>query len=99
MRTLDRTWLEVINHQYYIVYTTGLRKDKFGLLLSFEDGSYAGNGVFVFTQREQFYTMYKDLVTGDSDKFTYIKPMKTNVKYRRLTEKGLLRLPSFVDWA
>lgn len=32
-------WLKVINYKFKHV---GLRKGKFGLLLSFEDGSYAG---------------------------------------------------------
>lgn len=94
-------WLKVINYQYNTVYIAGLRKGEFGLLLNFEDGSYAGLMEFMPTpQRKLFYNMYRDLITGESDKFTYIKPdIKINVKYRNLTSKGLLRIPSFVDWA
>lgn len=93
-------WLKVINYQYDTVCITGLRKDKFGLLLSFDNGEYAGLMEFMPTpQRKQFYALYRDLITGESDKFIFIKPLKINVKYRNLTSNGLLRIPSFVDWA
>lgn len=94
-------WLKVINYQYDTVYVSGLRKDKFGLLLNFVDGSYAGTLEFMpVQQRKQFYSMYRDFIISEADNFTYIKPeIKINVKYRNLTSKGLLRIPSFVDWA
>ena len=93
-------WLKVINYKYDTVYVTGLRKKEFGLLLSFENGEYAGLMEFMSpVARKQFYSMYRTYVSGETDKFVYLKPgIKMNIKYRNLTSKGLLRIPSFVDW-
>ncbi|MEH7381766.1 RNA ligase family protein [Bacillus sp. JJ1533] len=92
------SWLKVINYQYddnILIY--GLRKDKFGLLLSFQDGTHAGLMEFMPPeQHKQLYSMYK--VVSENDKFKYIKPIPVRVKYRNLTKQGKLRIPSFVEW-
>jgi DNA ligase 1 len=94
-------WLKVINYHYENVYISGLRKDEFGLLLKFEDGKYAGLMEFMPTpNRKEFYKQYGDFVVEENDKFVYLDPkLKLKVKYRNLTKKGLLRIPSFVEWA
>lgn len=93
-------WLKVINYKYENVYISGLRKGEFGLLLSFEDSSYAGLMEFMKpTERSEFYKRYRDYVVSENDKCVYLDPkLKINVKYRNLTKKGLLRIPSFVKW-
>ena len=93
-------WLKVINYKHDIVYIAGLRKDKFGLLLNFEDGKYAGVMEFMTAKnRKEFYDQYKDFIMEENDKFVYLHPqLKAKVKYRNLTKRGLLRIPSFVEW-
>jgi DNA ligase-1 len=94
-------WLKVINYHYANVNIIGFRKDEFGLLLNFENGKYAGLMEFVPTlTRKEFYKQFKDFVVEENDKFVYLEPkLKAKVKYRNLTKKGLLRIPSFVEWA
>jgi DNA ligase 1 len=93
-------WMKVINYKYENVYVSGLRKDEFGLLLNFENGKYAGLMEFVTPEgRKDFYKQYRDLIVEENDKFIYLNPkLKAKVKYRNLTKKGLLRIPSFVKW-
>lgn len=95
-------WKKVINYQYDNVLIGGLRKDEFGLLLLFEDNrKYAGMMEFMPTpNRKEFYRQYRDFIVEENDKMIYLDPkMKIKVKYRNLTSKGLLRIPSFVEWA
>lgn len=94
-------WLKVINYQYETVKVSGLRKDKFGILLSFEDGNYAGILEFMPpTERSKLYRIQKELKIREDDKFIYLDPqLNLTVKYRNLTKKGLLRIPSFHNWA
>ncbi|MEY2196883.1 FtsK/SpoIIIE domain-containing protein [Neobacillus sp. BF23-41] len=41
-----------------------------------------------------------EILTEENDKFIYLdQKLKAKVKYRNLTKKGLLRIPSFVEWA
>lgn len=90
-------WLKVINYQYEDVYITGIRKDEFGLLLSFLDGKPAGLMEFMPPEdRRKFYSMYK--IHSETDKFKFIEPLKCRVKYRNLTRQKKLRIPSFVEW-
>ncbi|CRK84688.1 RNA ligase family protein [Neobacillus massiliamazoniensis] len=93
-------WLKVINYKYDNVYIFGLRKNEFGLLLTFEDGKYAGLMEFVTPHaRKEFYQQYKEFIIEDDEKFIYLDPkMKIKVKYRNLTKNGQLRIPSFVEW-
>ncbi|WP_442598118.1 ATP-dependent DNA ligase [Neobacillus sp. D3-1R] len=93
-------WLKIINYKFENVYISGLRKDEFGLLLNFENGKYAGLLEFMAPQgRKAFYNQYKDLIVDENDSFLYLDPkLKAIVKYRNLTKKGLLRIPSFVEW-
>ncbi|MEH7121203.1 RNA ligase family protein [Neobacillus vireti] len=94
-------WLKIINYQYENVYISGLKKDEFGLLLNFENGKYAGILEFVPpANRKQLYNQYRDYIIEENDKFIYLAPkLKAKVKYRNITKKGLLRIPSFVQWA
>jgi DNA ligase-1 len=51
------------------------------------------------SNRKEFYRQYKDFIVKENDKFIYLNPkLKCRVKYRNLTKKGLLRIPSFVQW-
>ena len=91
-------WLKVINYQYEDVYITGCRKGEFGLVLTFLDGRYAGIMEFVPPQERK--TLYKSMERiSETDKYVYINPIKCKVKYRNLTKKGLLRIPSFHEWS
>ncbi|MEK5209286.1 ATP-dependent DNA ligase [Psychrobacillus sp. FSL H8-0510] len=94
-------WLKIISYQYDTVYIAGLRKDKFGLLLNFENGKYAGVLEFMTTKnRHEFYSHYKDFILEENEKYIYLDPkMRAKIKYRNLTKNGLLRIPSFVEWS
>lgn len=90
-------WIKVINYKYDTVYLTGLRKDKFGVLLSFLDGKSAGLMEFMpLDERKKLYSSLK--VISENAQYKFIEPIKCNVKYRNLTKKGKLRIPSFVEW-
>jgi DNA ligase 1 len=93
-------WLKLINYKYEEVYISGLRKDEFGLVLSFKDGMYAGLMEFMPKQnRKELYQQYKDFVVEETDKFIYLKnKIQCKVKYRNLTKNNLLRIPSFVEF-
>ncbi|MER2005939.1 MAG: ATP-dependent DNA ligase [Psychrobacillus sp.] len=94
-------WLKVVSYKYGNVFISGLRKDKFGLLLNYENGNYAGVMEFMTEKdRKEFYNRYKEFVIGENEKFIYMKPeLQAKVKYRNLTKRGLLRIPSFVEWS
>lgn len=90
-------WLKVINYQYDTVFLTGLRKEKFGVLLSFLDGRSAGLMEFIPNKdRQRLYSSYKFI--SENDEYKFFEPIKCRVKYRNLTKKGMLRIPSFVEW-
>ncbi len=90
-------WLKVINYQYDNVYITGIRKEKFGVLLSFLNGTTAGIMEFMAPdKRKTLYSTHK--VISENEKFKFIEPIKCRVKYRNLTKQGKLRIPSFVEW-
>jgi DNA ligase 1 len=93
-------WLKVINYKYDNVHISGLRKGEFGLLLNFGNGKYAGLMEFMSLQsRKDFYKQHRDFIIKEDDKYIYLDPqLKAKVKYRNLTKKGLLRIPSFVEW-
>jgi DNA ligase 1 len=93
----SQSWLKVINYQYDDVLITGLRKGEFGLLLSFLDGKPAGVMEFMPTaDRKELYSLQQ--VVSEDENFTFIEPIKCQVKYRNLTKAGYLRIPSFVEW-
>lgn len=93
-------WLKVINYKYTDIYIRGLRNEDFGLLLSFEDGRHAGLMEFMAPKnRKEFYKKYNQHVISEDKSFVYFDPIKCHVKYRNLTKKGLLRIPSFVSWS
>ncbi len=96
----SHSWIKVINYKYENVLVSGLRRDKFGLLLCYENGKYAGLLEFMPPQnRKQFYRVYRDYTIKEDDKYLYFDPkIKMKVKFRNYTSKGLLRIPSFVEW-
>ncbi len=48
-------------------------------------------------RKEEFYSVYRDCIS--SEKFAYLDTkIKAKVKFRNYTSKGLLRIPSFVEW-
>ncbi|MDQ0859818.1 RNA ligase family protein [Bacillus sp. V2I10] len=98
--TRSDQWLKVINYQYENILITGLRKKEFGVLLSFEDGSPAGLMEFMKpADRKKLYAEYKKHIRTETDDFIYLdSKLKGVVKYRNLTKKGYLRIPSFEKW-
>ncbi|MCK6208480.1 RNA ligase family protein [Bacillus infantis] len=98
--TRSDQWLKVINYQYTNIWITGLRKNKFGVLLSFEDGSPAGIMEFMKpADRKRLYEEYRKYVRTETEDYIYLDPkLKGIVKYRNLTKKGYLRIPSFEQW-
>ncbi|TYS60663.1 hypothetical protein FZD47_20865 [Bacillus infantis] len=99
----SKDWLKVINYKYTKAYITGLRKGEFGLLLGIEDrGIIKPAGIMEFVPplaRKQFYGQYRELIIGEDKKFIHLDPkIKCQVKFRNFTKKGMLRIPSFVDF-
>jgi DNA ligase-1 len=99
----SQDWLKVINYQYADVIITGLRKDEFGVLLGIvEEDSIKPMGMMEFMApeaRKKFYKWYRDLITDENKDFIFLKPqIKCRVKFRNYTKKGLLRIPSFVEY-
>jgi DNA ligase 1 len=85
-------WLKVINYQYADLLISGIRKDKFGAVLSFEDGNYAGVMEFMPpSEKKKLYNIMKKV--DETDKYIKIAPVRCQVKYRNLTKAGLLRIP------
>ncbi|WP_342042587.1 ATP-dependent DNA ligase [Bacillus sp. OTU2372] len=95
----SNSWLKVINYQYLDAYVVGYRNQpkKFGFLLAFEDGRYAGVMELGVPEAARRDVYVKPMIREEKD-FTFIEPLKCRVKYRNLTKAGLLRLPSFVEW-
>lgn len=93
-------WLKVINYHFIDVYIGGFRKNKFGWLLNFEDGRYAGVLEFVPKKEKMIlYNFLDELKIKEDNNYIYLKQLiKIKVKYRNLTTKGLLRIPSFVEF-
>ncbi|MFP7300522.1 RNA ligase family protein [Neobacillus niacini] len=90
------SWLKVINFQYANVMVKGFRKREFGLLLSYEDGKYAGI-IELGMSKEERKKIYQMPKKDENDKFVFIEPISCYVKYRNITKSGTLRLPSFVS--
>nr|WP_251028856.1 ATP-dependent DNA ligase [Bacillus sp. ISL-18] len=95
----SNSWMKVINYQYSDVFIVGYRKQpkEFGLLLTFDDGRYAGVMELGVPASARRIVYGKSLIREEND-FAFIEPVKCRVKYRNLTKAGLLRLPSFVEW-
>ncbi len=91
----------MINYKYDEVLIGGLRKDEFGLLLLFEDSKkYDGIMEFMPTVNlKEFYSKYRDFILAEDNKIIYLDhKLKIKVKYRNLTSKKMLSIPSFVEW-
>jgi len=99
--TRSRLWNKVINYQYENVYITGLRKKEFGLLLSFNDGSPAGLLEFIKpADKKVIYSEYRKHISKETEDYIYLTPhFQGLVKYRNLTKKGFLRIPSLERWS
>ncbi|WP_163537370.1 RNA ligase family protein [Gracilibacillus sp. YIM 98692] len=95
----SHSWLKVINYQYTDVLVTGYRKSKFGWLLAYPDGAYAGVmelGVTPTARKE----LYQYPIRKETKDYRYLaEPQPIRVKYRNKTKTGLLRLPSFMQSA
>lgn len=93
-------WLKVINYQYTQGLITGYRKDEFGLLLeSFEGESWGVMEHMELKQRKQFYQIAKMQNVTEGKQFVHLEtPLPCRIRYRNLTRKGYLRIPTFVDW-
>ncbi|MFG6120934.1 ATP-dependent DNA ligase [Thalassobacillus sp. B23F22_16] len=92
----SHSWLKVINYQYTDAIVTGYRKSKFGWILEYPDGTYAGVmelGVPPAV-RNKFYQYPIKKETKDYRYLATPQPIK--VKYRNKTKEGLLLLPSLI---
>lgn len=93
----SHSWLKVINYQYADVLLSGYRKSKFGWLLTYLDGAYAGImelGVPPAVRGE----VYQYPIQKETKDFKYLEnPLPIHVRYRNKTKSGLLRLPSYLS--
>jgi DNA ligase 1 len=65
--------------------------------LTFLDGKPAGKMEFMPPDtRKELYRHQKAI--SEDNKYTFVEPVKCQVKYRNLTKTGLLRIQSFVEW-
>jgi DNA ligase-1 len=74
-----------------------LRKNEYGALLSFDDGSPADKMEFMKPEhRRNLYGGYSKYIVKKNNDFIYLGPkLKGIVTYRNLTKKGYVRIPSF----
>lgn len=80
---------------------SGYLKNKLGWLLQFDNGVYAGMMELGIPSEAKnvFYSIAPQLITREKENVVYIEPIiQCKVKYRNMTSKGLLRLPSFVEF-
>lgn len=90
-------WLKVVNYQYINVLITGFRKNRFGLFLSFHDGSPAGILEFMASRdKKTFFNLASPIEEKNST--VLIQPIQCQVKYRNLTKHQRLRLPVFTQF-
>ncbi|UOR14160.1 ATP-dependent DNA ligase [Halobacillus amylolyticus] len=99
----SQDWIKVINYQQTDAVIMGARKGEFGLLLGIEERDRIKPvGVMEFMNpdaKKQLYSRYRDLITEENENFIFIEPkIKCRVKYRNYTKKGLLRIPSFIEY-
>ncbi|PAF34086.1 hypothetical protein CHH69_17690 [Terribacillus saccharophilus] len=68
--------------------------------MSFKDGSSAGILEFMSSNdKKRLYAEYQKYIVKDTKDFIHLGPvLQGTVKYRNLTSKGYLRIPSFVCW-
>lgn len=91
------TFIKIKNYHYDIVKISGIRKYKFGWLMSDSDGQYKGVLEFVPpTERKAFYHISKQLIVNEDKNFIYLDPLvRCEVKYQCLSKKGYMRNASF----
>lgn len=99
----SKNWLKVINYKYTTVSIAGFRKSEFGWLLGFEDGKPAGImelGV-PSDARKIGYELAKMTKAKETNDYVYFPndSLKCKIRYRSLTKAGLLRSPSFLEFA
>ena len=96
----SKDWLKVINYHFADVSVVGVRKAKFGLLLAYKNGDYAGVMEFMTqNKRKEFYQRYRAYISSETDAYYYLNPgFPCRVKFRNYTKTGKLRIPSFVEW-
>jgi len=100
--TRSKNWVKVINYKYATVSIAGFRKSGFGWLLKFPDGTVAGIMELVpLEARKSVYALAKRLKVKETQDFVYFPndSLICKVKYRALSKRGLLRLPSFLEFA
>lgn len=99
----SKNWLKVINYKYDTVSIAGFRKSDFGWILQFSNGKPAGImelGVPI-EARKAVYQLAMMVPVKETKDYVYFpnESLKCKVKYRTLTKAGLLRLPSFLEFA
>lgn len=99
----SKSWIKVINYNYETVSIAGFRKSEFGWLLKFPDGKMAGVmelGV-PGEDRKAVYELARMVKGKETKDYVYFpnESLKCKIKYRGLTKSGLLRLPSFIEFA
>lgn len=98
----SKNWLKVIHYKYETVSIAGFRKSEFGWLLKFPDGQHAGVMELVPAEaRKMVYEFARRVKAKEINDYIYFTndSLKCKVKYRALTKGGLLRLPSFIEFA
>ncbi len=86
------------------IYITGWHKDKFGWLISIKEGDgYRSAGTVQYgvspEQKRAFHAVAQGLIVEDDKKRVYIEPhIRIKVKYRNMTQKGMLHTPVFLDF-
>lgn len=93
-------WLKVKNYQYETVEIGGIRKGEFAWSI-LKDGKYVGTCEFVPPkERQAFYQISKQIVRKEDKNWIYLEPLiKCKVKFQCWTKTGLMRSPSFVEFA
>jgi len=93
-------WLKVINLHKENVSISGIRKDKFGVYVSYLDGRYAGMIEFMTKEdRKKVYDLIRNHKVGEDDtKVILDNRAVVEVAFRNKFSSGKLRIPKLSKW-
>ncbi|MGG3152412.1 ATP-dependent DNA ligase [Paenibacillus glucanolyticus] len=102
----SKQWLKWLNYKEQEVYVTGIRKKKFGYMLSrFEQGEYKPAGILELGTSQQIrskvWNIARTNINKEDSSYYYLLPtpvLRIKVKYVRLTRNGFMRTPSFLSF-
>ncbi|WP_145949526.1 ATP-dependent DNA ligase [Paenibacillus sp. Y412MC10] len=100
------TWMKWLNNKTSQAYITGIRKKKFGWMLSImQNGTLLPAGILELGTsegaRKKVWQHAKGRIINEDSNFYYLEPdpaLMITAKYARVTRNGYMRTPSFKEF-